>query len=84
MKFSPSIYIQTAVILSSICVLLSFVLSGTELGIGVLVSSVLLSLNLWDDLDYRTDHLYDQKNVRIFLTFISAIKFAFLMTSLLG
>lgn len=85
MKFSPSIYIQTATILSIFAVALSLFFSGMELAFGVLLSSILLSLNLWGWIWMIEQTILLLKNggSNAILTFLSAIKFVVLMTSLL-
>lgn len=86
MKFSPSIYTKTAALLSIIVTVFSFSFSGFELGIGVLLSSFLLSLNLWGWIWMIEQTIIMLKNggSNAVLTFLSAIKFIVLMTSLLA
>lgn len=86
MKFSPSIYIQTATIISFFAVVSSFFLSGLDLAIGVFLSSLLLSLNLWGWIWIIEQSIVVIKDggPNAVLTFFSAIKFVVLMTSLLA
>jgi hypothetical protein len=86
MKFSPSIYVKTATIMSLFAVVSSFFLSGLELAAGVFLSSLLLSLNLWGWIWIleQTIVVIKDGGPDAVLTFFSAIKFIVLITSLLA
>jgi len=84
MNFSPSIYIRLATGFSAIAVGLSFMLSGLNMAVGVLISSVLLSLNLWGWVWMlgHTVSLMKHGGTNSIVTFFSAIKFLVLIASL--
>jgi hypothetical protein len=86
MTLSSSIYIQTSIILSIFAVGICFFAFDAEMALGVLVSSILLSLNLWGWIWMIKQTILIMKNggSNAVLTLFSTMKFVMLMTSLLA